>query len=110
MPKRQLQSAQADHELRLSPTQYAHFTEGDGLFIQGPKGNTVGFVHETNFDNSLETLALRDRMEDACARLYFLAAAVSPGNGTLELNPKAQLGLNQIICQIRELLTTAKRH
>ncbi|MEW5250721.1 hypothetical protein [Microbulbifer discodermiae] len=105
MLKQRSQSTPEGHDIQLSPTQYAHFTDGDGLFVKGSEGDTVGFIHETNFDNSLETLRLHDRIGNACEQLYFLAAALSPGNEVLELNPQAQLGLNQIICQIREQLT-----
>ncbi|MCX2784609.1 hypothetical protein OQJ46_16585 [Microbulbifer thermotolerans] len=90
--------------IHLSPEQYAHFTEGDGLFIKGPNGNTIGFIHEDNFGSSLETLHLRDRIDNVCAQLDFLVTAVSPGGQPLELNPEAPLGLYEITRNIRALL------
>ncbi|MFS1525276.1 hypothetical protein ACL7TT_14390 [Microbulbifer sp. 2304DJ12-6] len=41
MRKHQSQPAPADYELRPSPIQYVHFTEGDDRFIKGPKGTEV---------------------------------------------------------------------
>jgi len=94
-------------QIHLSLEQYAHFTAGDGLFIKGPGGEMLGFIHEDTFEHAINDLAVLERMSEARAKMALIAATLTPGQ-PLELGPDMQMGLAVILDEIQEGLSPAE--
>ena len=86
--------------LVLSPEQLAHFTDGDGLFLLCPEGESVGFIHKSNLDNDPgDGIEIRD---EARNQLHLLEMLMVNKNGYLELNETAVSGLTSMLSNIQD--------
>ena len=92
----------AETNITLTPSQVAHFTEGDGLFFSDPKGKLIAFAHADNLDkNSAQQI---DGLHDAKAIIRFLIQGMLQGNERLELDTTSQYGLGQIFMLLDNLV------
>ncbi|WP_226648099.1 hypothetical protein [Microbulbifer variabilis] len=99
------QSALPEHHFQISDSQYAHYTEGDGLTMLGPDREVLCFLHEegAQVGHHPAYLQIMDSIDEAIHQLDFLSLALTPGSH-LELSPEAQLGLSSILRKLRNLL------